>query len=225
MPSDTHLHHKERMRQRYMRGGLAGFHDYEVLELILSYSHVRRDTKPVAKRLIDRFGSVTAVISAPVSQLTEVDGVGERTALLLKLFRDTGEYHMRESILGRNAVAGSKEVYDYLMRFAKGRLIEEFKVIYLNAQNIILDEETLSKGTVNETKVYPRIICEHALIRHAAAVIVAHNHPGGSLKPSTGDIAITAQLQRALALLDIRLLDHIVVTGEGFFSFAAEKLL
>ncbi|MCD4827846.1 MAG: DNA repair protein RadC [Candidatus Cloacimonetes bacterium] len=213
------------MRQRYMRGGLAGFHDYEVLELILSYSHVRRDTKPVAKRLIDRFGSVTAVISAPVSQLTEVDGVGERTALLLKLFRDTGEYHMRESILGRNAVAGSKEVYDYLMRFAKGRLIEEFKVIYLNAQNIILDEETLSKGTVNETKVYPRIICEHALIRHAAAVIVAHNHPGGSLKPSTGDIAITAQLQRALALLDIRLLDHIVVTGEGFFSFAAEKLL
>ena len=225
MPSEQHENHKQRLRQRYARNGLAGFHDYEVLELVLAYAQVRRDTKPLAKRLIERFGSLTAVMTAPVSLLMEVDGMGERTAVLLKLLRDVGEFYMRERILGQNIITGSSDVHEYLKRFAKGLLHEEFKVLYLNSQNIILDEETLATGTVNEAKVYPRTICEHALLRHATAVIVAHNHPGGSLKPSQGDIAITHQLRAALNLLNITLLDHIVVTGEGYFSFSSEKLL
>ena len=225
MPSDDRSQHKERLRQRYLQNGLAGFHDYEVLELILSYAQVRRDTKAIAKRLVKRFGSLTAVMTAPAQQLTEVEGVGERSAVLIKLFRDAGEYHMREHILGRDALSSAAEVRDYLVRTAKGRLHEEFRVIYLNTQYIVVDEETISEGTVKEAKVYLRKVCEHALIRHASVVIVAHNHPSGSLKPTQDDINLTYRLQQALKLIDVKLLDHLVVTGEGYFSFASENLL
>lgn len=151
--------------------------------------------------------------------------MGLRSAQLIKLFKDVSDFHLRENILGQDAVTGSQDVVDYLRRYYKGRVVEEFKVLYLNAQNVILDEETLAQGTVSEAKVYLRAVCEHALLRHAVSVIVAHNHPGGSLRPSSGDLALTRRLREALALLDIILVDHLLITAEGYVSFAAEGML
>jgi DNA repair protein RadC len=200
--SDDNLHHKQRLRARYERRGLQGFHDYEVLELMLAYAQVRRDTKPLAKRLIERFGSLTAVIAAPLCLLVEGGGRGAAQRPAHQAFKDVRDFHLRENILGQDAVTGSQDVVDYLRRYYKGRVVEEFKVLYLNAQNVILDEETLAQGTVSEAKVYLRAVVRARPAAPRGSVIVAHNHPGAAAALFRR-LALTRRLREALALLDI----------------------
>jgi DNA repair protein RadC len=219
------VHHRERLRERYRRSGLDGFHPYEVLELLLSYAIPRRDTKPLAKELVRRFGSLTEVLNAPVEALAEVKGMGDRSAVMLKLLRDAAAYHLREQLPGKDAINASRDVYAYLCAYYKGLKHEEFKAIYLDAQNKILLEETLFVGSNNESQVYIRKVVERVIQTHAASVVVAHNHPSGLLEPSRDDIGITHKLRGALALIDVHLLDHIIIGDNTFFSFVAEKLL
>ena len=219
LPADDQKLHKKRMRDRFIRNGLDGFHDYEVLELILSYSIVRKDTRGLAKNLIRRFGSLTDVLNAPVRQLTEVEGLGERSAVLLKLLRDANVYHLRETILHRDYISGAEDIIQYLKTHYKGMKTEEFKVIYLNTQNMIITDETLFYGTLNHSAIYIRKIVEHALMHHAHAVILVHNHPGGNMVPSSDDILITKRIQDALALVEIEVLDHILVGHDKYLSF------
>jgi DNA repair protein RadC len=218
-------HHRERLRERYLRNGLDGFHPYEVLELILAYAIPRRDTKPLAKELIRRFGSLTEVLNAPVEVLCEVKGMGERTALLLKLLRDTAAYHLRENLPGKSAIRNSRDIYEYLCAYYKGLKHEEFKVIYLDAQNTVLFEETLFTGTNNESKVYIRKVVERVMQTHAASVVIVHNHPSGRLEPSREDIGVTLKLRSALELIEVHLLDHVIVGDNDYLSFVAEKIL
>ncbi len=225
LPADDQQLHKQRMRERFVRDGLDGFHDYEVLELILSYSIVRKDTRSLAKSLIRRFGSLSDVLNAPVSQLTEIDGLGERSAVLLKLMRDANVYHLREKILHRDYITCADDVFRYLKTCYKGVKTEQFKIVYLNTQNMIITEETLFHGTLNISTIYVRKIVEHALMYHAHAVILAHNHPGGNIEPSNEDIFITLKIREALALVEIQLLDHIVVGQNEYLSFTKRKIL
>ncbi|MBW6516603.1 MAG: DNA repair protein RadC [Candidatus Cloacimonetes bacterium] len=222
---DTKKKHKERLRIRYCQDGLAGFHNYEVLELILSYSLIQKDTKQIAKELINEFGSLIGVINAPVEKLIKIEGLGERTVVLLKLFRDTMTYALRENITKQICITSCHDVYNYLKHYYKGKQNEEFKVLYLNSRNYIITEETLFRGTVNEAKIYIRTLLQNVIKNGATAIIVVHNHPGGTLKASEEDIMITEKIKKVLTFIDVKVLDHIIVGDNDYISLANERMI
>lgn len=215
--------HKKRLRKRYEENGLDGFHDYEVLELILSYSLSRIDTKPIAKKLINEFGSLIGVLNAPVEKLITVDGISSRTAVMIKLYRDTMTYALSDKIMSENCITSCNDVYNYLKHYYKGIQNEEFKVIYLNSRNYIIDEETLFRGTVNEAKIYVRTLLQNVMKTGATAIIIAHNHPGGTLKASEEDILITEKIKKILKFIDVNVLDHIIIGDNDYISLASER--
>lgn len=212
MDAPDYAGHHRRLRERFDRTGLCGLHGYEVLELLLTYTLQRRDTKPIAKQLLARFGSVSAVLNAPCEELAHIKGVGSRSCSLLRLVREIGVFTLREQLPGRSAVSNSSDVEHYL-RAEFGHRGEEFiAVVYLDTQNAITGSDIIAEGTVNQCALYPRELFEQAFRRGAAALILAHNHPGGGLEPSEADWQITNRIREAGRLLDISLLDHLIVS-------------
>ncbi len=217
--------HKERLRQRFIKSGLAGFHDYEVLELMLSYSIIRKDTKQTAKDLIKKFGSLTGVINAPIELLTEVDGIGKRTAVFLKLYKEVGNFHLKEDCEENFTINSPEKLYDYLKFKYKGIKIESFAVVFLDSSNKIISIENISEGTVNQARVYIRNIIHYAIYYFATNVILIHNHPSGHLKPSKSDLILTTKIQTVLNYLEIKILDHLIIGNNEFLSFKSEGYL
>jgi len=217
--------HRARMRTRFFRNGIDAFHDYEVLELLLGMSTPRRDMKPVAKELIERFGSLAAVLEAPQPLLNRVPGVGEVNALSLKLPHAIARRYLRERVVTQDYLRSSDAVRSYLTHALRDRNRECFLVIFLNGQNRILEMEELFHGSLTSSAIYPREVVRKVLAYDAAAVILVHNHPSGSLKPSVHDRKVTQKLQTALESIDVRVLDHLIVGGNGFYSFAEDGLL
>lgn len=218
--------HKKRLRKRYMKDGLKGFHDYEVLEIILSYSLIRKDTKLLAKKLIEKFGGLTEVLNKSVSSLKSIKGIGERTAVLIKLFRDVPAYYMQDNLQDRKISLNSPdEVYDFLDCNYRGSDVEEFVVIYLNTANEVIDINTLFSGTIDRSAIYIRELVKEIIELKSSAVILAHNHPSGNLSPSIQDKQITKKIKRALQHIDVNLLDHIIYGDSDFFSFKENNVL
>ena len=220
-----YLEHRKRLRTKFKETGLSGWQDYEILELILTYCVARIDTKPIAKALLRKFKTLGAVLDADEEDLQSVSGIGFRSAILLKLFREVGEIYLKSGLKKTDSVSSPGAVYDYLAVSLKGKKEEEFKVIFLNSANRPVETETVQVGTVDKSAIYPRKVVERALKCSAVSVIVAHNHPGGSLKPSEDDIQITEALKSALATVDISLLDHVIISGDGYFSFKEKGIL
>ena len=221
--TNTNAGHRQRLRNRYIKNGLDGFHDYEVLELILSYTIHMRDTKDKAKELIGKFGSLIGVLNASVDELVDVQGINDRTAVHIKLFRDTMTFALSDKITKQHWVTSCQDVYEYMKTYYKGMRNEEFKVIYLNSRHMIIDEETLFRGTNNEAKIYIRNLIEQVIKKGAAAIIIVHNHPGGTLKASEEDILITRKIKKVLGYISVNLLDHIIVGDNDYISLASEK--
>lgn len=211
--------HRQRIKEKYEKSGMDGWHDYEVLELALSYAIPRKDTKPIAKDLLSRFKSLNAVLDADIKELETVKGISNHSALFLKFLKDVSVLYMEKGIHGRDLLSSPKVVFDYLKVALKGLADEEFKMLFLDSRNQLIAMETLQAGTVNRSVVFPRKVVERALYHHAVGVIVAHNHPAGSLEPSVEDQDITKAIQDALKTVDIKLLDHIIIGGNEYFSF------
>ncbi len=220
-----YLGHRQRLRERFKKTGFSGWHDYEMLELVLAYCIPRRDTKPVAKELLRKFKTIGAVFDTDEKELMEIDGIGSRSAVLLKVFREVATVYFESCLKKTDFLSSPKAVYDYLAVSLKGNREEEFKVIFLNSTNRTSGIETLQVGTVDKSAVYPRKVVERALKHNAVSVIIAHNHPGGSLKPSQDDVQITERLKQALETVDISLLDHVIISSEGYFSFKENGIL
>jgi len=217
--------HRKRLRERYKKVKLKGWQDYEILELLLTYVIPRKDTKPVAKRLIRSFKSLSGVLETPKEDLQEIEGVGERTALLFDLLKQSSVKYLKENLDNRDILSSPEAVYNYLRASLKGCKNEELKAIFLNSRNAPIAIEKIQEGTVNKSVVYPRKVIEQALRHKAVSVIFAHNHPGGSLKPSFDDREMTERLKSALNTVDIALLDHIIISSQGYFSFKEKKLI
>lgn len=217
--------HRERLRERFLRAGAKGLQDYELLELLLSYAIPRKDVKPQAKELLRRFGSLAAVLDAPLEEVQEVKGIGPRAATLLRLAKEMGEVYLGERMRGVDVLSSPSRVVDFCLFRLKGEGEEKFMVIYLNVKNEVMDYEVIQEGTVDRSVVYPRRVAEKALRRRAASVIVVHNHPSGHPDPSPEDRRITRELVEALRPLEIRLLDHIIVGKRGYFSFREKGIL
>ncbi|SHF42288.1 DNA repair protein RadC [Desulfacinum infernum DSM 9756] len=212
--------HRKRLRERFLRSGLEGFHDHEVLELLLTFAIPRRDVKPAARALLERFQSLSAVLDATVQELTQVDGVGPHAALLLTLLPRLLERYHQDRWRTVTTLGSTRDAVRYLQGHLEAERKEIFCILALNSQNGLIAVERIQEGTVNRTAVFPRLVVEAALRHRATAVILAHNHPSGEPEPSAADRQLTRKLRRLLGDLDIAVHDHIILAGPRYYSFA-----
>lgn len=218
--------HRKRIRMRFAKNGFAGFQDYEVLEFLLFYIFRQQDTKPIAKRLLKRFGAFSNVIDASPEDIAKVQGMGKESALHLKALRNALMYYFHDHAQGKEiGFEKISELLKYLQAHIGGRKDEAMIVLYLNSSNGLIHSEIVSEGVVDAINVFPRKITEDALRHKATAVIIAHCHPGGNAKPSKQDIVFTEDIVLALSLVEITLVDHIIIAGKSWFSFKKESMI
>ena len=222
----SHREHWKRLRERFVQDGLAGFHNYEVIELLLTLARTQGDCKDIGKDAIKAFGSVRGVLDASDKDLQTVNGIGPVSASTLRLFRAVAEYYYLERMTQDTGPLGnSQAVVDYL-RVSMGTLSREsFRALFLDAQNRPICVETLFRGSLTSSAVYPREVFKRVLELKAASVIFAHNHPSGCVEPSENDMQITSDLVLAASFMDVRVLDHIIVGADTHYSFADHGLL
>jgi DNA repair protein RadC len=224
-PADAHEGHRKRLREKFLKSGLNGFHDYEIVELLLSLGTPRKDCKPAAKEAIKKFETLRGVLEAPPEELQKIKGVGAHSAFGIKLVQEVAREFLRAKILEKPFYRSSQEVFDYLYHAMRGLKKEVFKVIYLSSQNQILDTVDLSEGTVNSSSVSPREVLEGAIKSSAAALIFVHNHPSGATDPSASDKSLTRELVYAGRIMRLKVLDHIIIGDNKYYSFAGEGLI
>ncbi len=220
-----YLDHRKRLRARFQRDGAAGMHDYEILELLLTYAIPRIDVKPHAKDLIKRFGSLSAVLDADPKAIEEAAGVGPISSTLVHLVKELCGVYLAERMKERDVLSSPQAVMDFARVKLAGLSHEVFMLIFLNTKNRVLDFKIVQEGTVDRAAIYPRRIVEAALAHHAASVIFIHNHPSGDAEPSPEDRQLTRSLLEAARTIDLRVLDHIIVGKEGYCSFVERGLL
>ncbi len=214
-----HIGHRDRLKERFKKTGFSGWADYEVLELLLFYSRQRGDTKKIAKDLLNKFGTFQGVLNAPPARLGEIPGVKEHTALLLNIAKEVACRYAAQPLKEKDLLSSPRAVVEYLRAYFKVSPDEEVRALFLNGANKLIEIETLQHGTVDRAAVYPRQMVERALHHKAARVIVSHNHPAGTLDPSTDDTLVTQLLKKALQTVEIELVDHIIIAGDGYYSF------
>jgi DNA repair protein RadC len=223
---EPHYHgHRDRLRLRARQGGLDALPDYELLELYLYRSIPRADVKPLAKALLQRFGGLSAVLSAPLGDLRATPGVGEAVALDLKLMQEAALRLGRETLAKRPLISSWSALLAYVRTALAHEPREQFRVLFLDKRNQLIRDELLGQGTVDHAPVYPREVARRALELSASSLILLHNHPSGDPSPSSADIDMTRQIIDALRPLRIAVHDHLVVGRDGVASFKALALI
>ncbi|MDZ4165305.1 MAG: DNA repair protein RadC [Smithellaceae bacterium] len=220
-----HTEHRKRLKARYKAGGISGFHDYEIFELLLSYAIPRKDVKPPAKALLAKFHDFKGILDADLKELEDTPGLGAHSAILMKLVKDVSAIYLGEKARKKVQISSSRELLDYCKMAFGGLKDERFSAIYLDAQNKIIEIETVQEGIVNQAVVYPRKILENALRKKATALILVHNHPSGEVRPSPADIQLTKTIRDTGRALNIDVHDHIIVGENNHFSFREEGIV
>ncbi|MCJ7801954.1 MAG: DNA repair protein RadC [Candidatus Marinimicrobia bacterium] len=223
--SQSAIGHRQRLRERFLNSGLQGFHDYEVIELLLTLGTPRSDCKQSAKDALKKFGSLNAVLEADPKELQEINGIGPNNVFGLKLTQTVARRYLADRVIGHDIITSSDEVLDYLKHNLRDKKQEIFSVIYLNGRNEIIGMEELFQGTLTSSAVYPREVIKKVIKKNAAALILVHNHPSGNKEPSTEDITITKKLKEAVATIDVQIHDHLIIAGNYYYSFADNHLL
>jgi DNA repair protein RadC len=217
--------HRDRLRERFLKGGADAMPDYELLELTLFAVIPRRDTKPLAKALLARFGSFAEVIAAPRPRLMDVKGCGEAVASHLKIIDAAARRLAQTRVIKRPALPSWAALIDYCTAAMAREPAEAFRVLFLDRKNILVADEVLNRGTIDHTPVYPREIVKRALELSASAIILVHNHPSGDPTPSRADIEMTREITTAAKALGIAVHDHLVIGRSGHASFKSLGLL
>lgn len=217
--------HRKRLRERFMAGGADAMPDYELLELLLFRAIPRQDVKPLARLLIETFGDFNRVVSAPVTRLEEVRGVGPAVIQELKIVEAAAHRLSRAKVIQRQVVSSWDALLDYCHTTMAHRETEQFRVLFLDRKNVLVADEAQAQGTVDHVPVYPREVVKRALELNASALILVHNHPSGDPTPSQSDIDMTRQIQTAAEALGLTLHDHLIVGKSRELSFRAEGLL
>ncbi len=217
--------HRERLREKFNQSGLAAFLDYEIVELLLALGTARKDCKPQAKEAIKRFKTLRGLLEASPEELQKVKGITPYNTFVIKLVQELAREFLKEQILNKPYCKSSQEVFDYLCHSMRDLKKETFKVMFLNPQNQVIELESLFEGTLNASAIYPREIIEKSIRHNAAALIFAHNHPSGNPAPSANDKQITQELVFAANIMQMKVLDHIIIGDNRYFSFADEGLI
>ncbi len=217
--------HRERMRDKLLERGPDALADYELLEMLLFFAQPRGDTKPLAKKLVGRFGSFAAVLTAPQRDLFAVPGLGKQTIAAIKLVDASAKRLARAEVMDRPVLNNWDRLLEYLHAALAREKVEQFRVLFLDNRNRLLADEAQSRGTVNHTPVYPREVVKRALELNATGLILVHNHPSGDPTPSQEDLAMTQEVKRAAQTLSITLHDHLIIGNGRWTSLRQERLL
>ena len=226
--TEPHYHeHRRRLRERFLKSGFTGFAEHEVIELLLTLAIPRADVKQQAKALLKRFGSLRGILDAPLIELLSVKGIGEISAIALKIIRESATLYLQEASEEAEVLSNPERLSNF-WRMRIGHLKHEvFAVAYLDSAHRLLraSVETLQEGTVDRAAVYPRRVVEAALKRQAAAFVIAHNHPNGNIEPSEQDVVVTRAIVLAAETISLRVVDHLIVSASETFSFREAGLL
>ena len=220
-----HYHgHRDRLRQRFMEGGAKALQDYELLELVLFRILPRRDTKPIAKAMLDRFGSFSEALSAPPHLLEEIEGLGPTAIADLKVIQAAAQRFSRDQINKKPMLGSWNEVIDYCRAHMAFEDKEQFRILFLDKRNQLIADEVQQVGTVDHTPVYPREVIRRSLELSATALVLVHNHPSGDPTPSTADVKMTKAIADVAKPLGITVHDHIIIGRSGHVSMRGLKL-
>ena len=217
--------HRKRLREKYSRCGHKTFHDYEKIELLLTYSVPRMDVKPLAKELLNRFGGIAGILDASREELAMISGIGENTVSLIELVRNLGADFLEERLKKKIAVRCISDLIRYLKFKFAGYKKEAFFVVYLNTRNEILDGDFFAEGTIDQVSLHARELFAETLRRNARAIILVHNHPGGSVEPSSADRRLTEDLRTLGLSMRIDLLEHLIITHDAAYGIIKNQLV
>jgi DNA repair protein RadC len=220
-----YLQHRERLRKKFDEAGPSALADYELLEMALFRTIPRQDTKPLAKALLAKFGTLAAVFAAPVQRIAEVKGAGPAVAQDLKLAQALLERAAKGELKQRTVISSWSQLVNYCRMSMAHEPREQFRVLFLDAKNQLIADEVMNEGTVDHAPVYPREVARRSLELSAAAVILVHNHPSGDPKPSAADLAITREIVAAADAISVKVHDHLVIGRDGVASFKSLGLL
>ena len=227
-PSDERPHyhgHRQRLRERFLATGGDGMPDYEILEMLLALAIPRRDVKPLAKDLLDRFGGFAGVIAAEPDRLRDVPGMGESSVAALKLAQASAVRLLQRQLAERDVIGSWSMLVDYCTAAMAHEPVEQLRLLFLDRKNALIADEVQQRGTVDHTPLYTREGVKRALELGACGLILGHNHPSGDATPSEGDIQMTHEVRDALEKIGIALHDHLVIGRTGHASFRAKGLL
>jgi DNA repair protein RadC len=225
-PAEPHyLGHRARLRERFLKAGSEALADYELLELILFRAIPRRDVKPLAKILIQKFGSFADVLAASPARLAEVTGLGESAIVELKIIQAAALKLSQAQVLGKPAIGSWQALLDYCTASMATYATEQFRILFLDRKNVLIADEIQQKGTIDHTPVYPREVVKRALELGASAIILVHNHPSGDVTPSRADIEMTKLIVKAGEGVNIKVHDHLIIGREGHASFKTLRLI
>jgi DNA repair protein RadC len=217
--------HRERLREKFLKGGLKGFLDYEIVELLLTLGTPRRDCKHQAKEMLREFKTLREILEASGEELQKIKGIGPHNVFGIKLVQEVSRRFLKDKMMSKPMCQSSKEVFDFLYHSLRDLRREQFKVIFLDTKNQVIEEKTLFEGTVDSSVVYPREIMKEALKYDASSLIFAHNHPSGDPEPSGCDKELTQDLVFAANIMQLKVLDHIIIGDNRYFSFADQGLI
>lgn len=222
-----YLGHRQRLRDRFMTDGGKSMPDYEFLELLLTIAIPRRDVKPLAKQLVKNFGSFAGVITAPVEDLMKFDGLKENTVCILKIIKEVA-IRLNWQVLN-NSDAPIINNWDAMIDYCRSSMAhqeyEEFRIIFLNSKLAVMEEEIQQRGTVDQVAIHPREVIKSAINKGASAIILVHNHPSGNVTPSKADIEITKRICSAAEAMNIKVIDHIVISKYDYYSFSEHRII
>ena len=220
MERDKNIHssHRTRLKARFCRHGMADFEDHNVLELLLFYAIPQRDTNPLAHRLMERYGSLSAVFDAPIEDLLQVEGVGEHTALLIKMIPALAGRYCEDRFRVNDTLPQYDDVGAFLVSHFLGRETESVYGLFYSASMELVDSAELFSGTLHSASFSAREIAQRAILKNASYVILAHNHPGGVPIASASDLDVTREMRAFLSQMEVKLLDHFIVAEGKYFS-------
>ena len=226
MENNLNIGHRERLKEKFLNCEASSFHDYELLELLLTFAIPRMDVKPIAKKLILEFKNFAGVINAPIYKLQEIKGVGKNTAILINLVSACISKSLQNNLETENVFINN---YEILLNYCKKTLsfkeTEEFHILHFDSKLKLIKDETLFTGTINTSFVFPREVVKNVLHNNTISVILVHNHPSGDIIPSPADIGITKKICDALKNIDVFVEDHIIVGKNSHYSFRKNNLL
>jgi len=217
--------HRQRLKDRFRKGGVDAVAEYELLELLLYSAIPRRDVKPLAKELIDHFGSFSEVISAPAKRLSEISGIGDAVITNLKLVEAAAQKLALGKIMDQPILSNWQALVDYCQIQLGHQKNEQFRVLFLDRKNRLIADEKQQEGTIDHTPVYPREVIKRALELHATAIILVHNHPSGDPTPSRDDVEMTKRIEDAGNQLGVMLHDHLIISKSGQTSLKTMGLI
>jgi len=223
--SPHYVGHRKRLKQRLFSVPPESWAEYELLELVLFFAIPRKDVKPLAKKLLYKFGNLFNVINSSKDQLLEIEGINDGVHVIFFTVKELINRLLKHKVTNQNIISSWNALLDYLKTTMSNLKLEQFRILFLNKKNILIADEVMNTGTIDQAPVYPREIIKRALFYEASAIILVHNHPSGDIKPSKADIELTNKIVETCGAVNIAIHDHVIIGNNRYYSFKSNMLL